>query len=175
MRSPRPWLLCLVGLAAGLFWCPGAWAQAPTTSAPTTPALTALNGAPFALHSYRGRVVLVNVWATWCAPCRQEMPALNRLYGQLDRDHATIVGVAADDRAAVKRFVDKLGIGYPIAAGNPDQVFAWTVSLGNVAEGLPFSVLLDAGGKVRWIHAGGGLTEALARRHIDALLAHPRS
>jgi thiol-disulfide isomerase/thioredoxin len=122
--------------------------------AAAAPALIGLNGASTDLRRYRGRVILLNFWATWCAPCRQEMPALDRLSGQLDPRRAVIVGVAADERALVAPFVAKLGIHYPIAVGDPDQMFAWTASLGNVTEGLPFSVLLDGGGNVRWIQSG---------------------
>jgi thiol-disulfide isomerase/thioredoxin len=118
------------------------------------PTLTDLNGVSTDLRPYRGRIVLLNFWATWCAPCRQEMPALDRLSGQLDPRQEAIVGVAADDRTLVAPFIARLGIHYPIVVGNPDQVFAWTASLGNVTEGLPFSVLLDTRGNVRWIQSG---------------------
>jgi hypothetical protein len=56
--------------------------------------------------------------------------------------------------------VQKLKIAYPIATGDPDRLFAWTAKLGNVSEGLPFSVLLDASGNVRWVKSGGRLTTA---------------
>ena len=135
-----------------------------STPAPTAPALTDLKGAATDLSRYRGRVVLLNFWATWCAPCRQEMPALDRLYRQLDPARAVIIGVAADERAMVAPFVARLGIHYPIAVGNPDQVFAWTTALGNVTQGLPFSVLLDTRGRARWIQSGTVTVADVTRR-----------
>jgi thiol-disulfide isomerase/thioredoxin len=156
-------------LCLALVWASHATAAAQPAKAP---ALTDLRGAAFDLQALRGRVVLVNFWATWCAPCRREMPELNRLSGQLDPRDALIIGVAADEPAPVKAFVAKLGIHYPIATGNPDQIFGWTASLGNVTEGLPFSILMDQRGQIRWAHNGGGLTVITVKHRIDGLLAN---
>jgi len=160
-----PWKCILLALA--LAPAPPVNAALAPALVPTAPALIDLKGAATDLSRYRGRVVLLNFWATWCAPCRQEMPALDRLYGQL-HSRAVIVGVAADDRAMVAPFVGRLGIHYPIAVGNPDQVFAWTAALGNVTQGLPFSVLLDTQGQVRWIQSGT-VTIADVKRRIEQL------
>jgi thiol-disulfide isomerase/thioredoxin len=135
------------------------------------PALLDLKGHPTSLAVYKGRIVIVNFWATWCAPCREEMPELNRLFGHIDKRQVAVVGIAADEPAAVHAFVTKLGIQYPIAIGDADQVFAWSTSLGNTTEGLPFSILLDGTGKVRWIKSGGRLTAPEVTRAIDKLLA----
>jgi thiol-disulfide isomerase/thioredoxin len=134
------------------------------------PPLRDLAGHSVSLATYRGRIVLVNFWATWCGPCRQEMPELNRLSSRLDPKQAGILGIAADNPVAVQAFVAKLGIHYAIATGDADQLFAWSAGLGNVSEGLPFTVLLDRSGKVRWIKSGGGLTAAEALTAINHLL-----
>jgi peroxiredoxin len=99
------------------------------------------------------------------------MPELNRLFGHIDTRRVAIVGIAADEPADVRAFVARLGINYPIATGDPDQVFAWSAHMGNTTEGLPFSILLDGDGKVRWIKSGGRLTAAEATAAIDKLLA----
>jgi peroxiredoxin len=99
------------------------------------------------------------------------MPELNRLYGQLDHAHTTVIGIAADDQLAVRNFVTRLGFHYPIVTGNPDRLLAWRASLGNFSEELPFSVLLDGSGAIRWVHSGGGLTAVAVRRHMRGLLA----
>jgi peroxiredoxin len=103
------------------------------------------------------------------------MPELNRLYAHVDKRQIAVVGVAADEPADVKAFVAKLGIHYPIATGDPDQLFAWSAKLGNANEGLPFSVLLDATGKVRWTKSGGRLTAAEVSAVIDNLLAKDKT
>ena len=138
------------------------------------PALTDLKNQVVKLESYRSRVVLVNFWATWCAPCRQEMPELDQLATRYAQKKFTVLGVAADEPADVKTFVGKLGIHYPIAVGDPDQVFAWSARLGNQSEGLPFSILLDGSGKVRWSKSGGRISVAELQPVIDKLLVEKK-
>jgi len=138
------------------------------------PPLRDLAGHPVSLAAYRRRVVLVNFWATWCGPCRQEMPQLNQLSSRLDPKQAAVLGIAADDPAAVQAFVAKLGIKYAIATGDADQLFAWSAGLGNASEGLPFTVLLDRSGEILWTKSGGGLTAAEALTAINHLLAPAR-
>jgi thiol-disulfide isomerase/thioredoxin len=135
----------------------------------SVPVLTDLNGAPVKLDAYRGRVVLLNFWATWCAPCRKEMPELEKLNRTLDNRQAIVVGVAADELPGVKAFVARLGVKYPNLAGDADSIFRWTGSLGNQAMGLPFSVLLDRDGNVRWKKSGGTVTVAEATAQIRKL------
>lgn len=137
----------------------------------TLPALRTPAGATRTLAEYRGRVVLLNFWATWCAPCREEMPDLDRVHAKLDPRQAAIVGIAADEVADVQAFLGKLKVQYPILVGSPDPVYAWSAQLGNQAMGLPFSVLLDRQGKVRWMKSGGRLTEAEVQAEIRKLLA----
>lgn len=134
------------------------------------PALKTPAGAAQTLAAYRGRVVLLNFWATWCAPCREEMPELNRVDAALDHRRAAVVGIAADEVADVQAFLGKLKVQYPILVGAPDPVFAWSARLGNQAMGLPFSVLLDRQGKVRWMKSGGRLTQAEVQAEMARLL-----
>lgn len=122
------------------------------------PSLQNLQGHSTTLAAYKGQILLINFWATWCAPCRAEMPELNQLFTRVDRRKLAIVGIAADEPAAVRAFVSRLGIRYPIAIGDADQVFAWSETLGNTSQGLPFSVLLDGDGRARWTKSGGRLT-----------------
>jgi thiol-disulfide isomerase/thioredoxin len=155
-------MVALVALHAAVV----AEAAAPTDAYSDAPRLTDATGRVSSLSTYRGRVVLLNFWATWCVPCLKEMPDLNRVYAVLDPKRAVVVGVAADNVPEVAAFVARLGIRYPIYAGDPDKVFMWSARLGNAAEGLPYSVLLDAAGQVRWSKSGGRITEQEARDAI---------
>lgn len=102
---------------------------------------------------FSGKAVLLNFWATWCSPCREEMPMLM----DLQRDNASkgfqVVGIALDDTQAVKRFVQSYGIDYPILVGEAD-VFNTSAAYGNQEGVLPFSVLIDKKGIIRWQYAG---------------------
>ena len=118
------------------------------------PALTLLDGNDATLDDYAGRYVLLNFWATWCGPCRKEMPELSHLAERLDPDKALVLGVAADELAGVAAFVDEVPVAYPIAVGDPDQLFMWSAELGNFVQGLPFSVLLDGSGEAVWVKMG---------------------
>ena len=160
----KPLRIVMVGLS--MLALNTAWAADPRLLGP--------KGEAIELASYKGKVVLVNFWATWCAPCRVEMPELNQLSKQLDPRRAMVIGIAADEPADVKAFVAKLGITYLIATGDPDQLFAWSARLGNTSEGLPFSLLLDATGKVVWTKAGGRLEIKEVVPLIDKVLAQTK-
>jgi len=113
---------------------------------------------------FAGRAMLVNFWATWCAPCRREMPVLQAA-GERHGDALAIVGIALDDPEPVERFVDELSIGYTILVGQ-DEVLDAQSAWGNDAGAMPYTVLVDAEGSVRWLHYGevteDQLNEALA-------------
>jgi len=108
--------------------------------------VTTLDGARLTPESLRGSVVLVNVWATWCGPCRAEMPLLERMY-ERHRDEGFVILGLSVDRApaeAVRAFARQRGVTYPIAVVGPDGVSAF----GGV-HGYPTSFLIDRGGVVR--------------------------
>ncbi|MFP4208196.1 MAG: TlpA family protein disulfide reductase [Wenzhouxiangella sp.] len=111
-----------------------------------------LDGAWIDAEDFEGRLLLVNFWATWCAPCRREMPALQAASDRHGDDLA-VVGLAIDDMAAVQDFVAELGVDYPIAAGNAD-VMTTQRAWGNAAGALPYTVLVDRDGIIRWQHLG---------------------
>lgn len=110
--------------------------------------LPALDGGPVALPgAYAGRPLLINVWATWCGPCIAEMPELDRYAATQGANGVQVVGIALDDAAAVRAFLQRVPVGYPIlldVAGPADS----SVRLGNPKGVLPYSVLLDADGRL---------------------------
>ena len=118
------------------------------------PALTLLDGNEASLDDYAGRHVLLNFWATWCGPCRKEMPELSHLAERLDPGKAIVLDVAADEMDGVAAFVDEVPVAYPIVVGDPDELFMWSDELGNFVQGLPFSVLLDENGEAVWVKMG---------------------
>lgn len=104
------------------------------------------NSKPISLPSLRGQVTVVNFWATWCSPCRDEMPMLDKLARQLGPRGLTVVGVALDNKADVLPFVKQLKISYPIWLGDADTINLMR-SAGNLSGGLPYTVVLDRNGK----------------------------
>jgi cytochrome c biogenesis protein CcmG, thiol:disulfide interchange protein DsbE len=133
-------------------------------------AVTTLDGAPLTADSLRGRVVLVNFWATWCLPCRAEMPLLERMYAR-HRDRGFVVlGLSVDrgDLAAVRAFLRARGVTYPVAVVGGDVQRAF----GGV-RGYPTSILIDRAGVVRHTVIGP-LAAASLEPAVRRLLAEPR-
>jgi thiol-disulfide isomerase/thioredoxin len=105
-------------------------------------------GAKLAMASLQGKPLLLNFWATWCAPCIEEMPMLDAFYRQHAGKGWQIVGLAIDQPSAVRKFLDRLPVSFPIGLAGFGGT-ELTRSLGNMAGGLPFSVVFDADGRVR--------------------------
>lgn len=141
------------------------WAEEPR-DAPPYSAVT-LAGDSMALADLQGSPVLLNVWATWCAPCRQEIPELQALHEQHADEGLRVVGVSVDTRSAlddVHAFVDEFGMTYEIWL-DPDQDALSTFN----GMGVPLTVLVGPDGRIRWEHLGvlerndPELREAIAR------------
>ena len=96
---------------------------------------------------YAGRPMLVNVWASWCAPCLQEMPELQRFAAQHAANGVQVVGIALDDADAVDAFLRRVPVSYPILLDTPGPADAG-VRLGNPKGVLPYSVLVSADGRL---------------------------
>lgn len=114
------------------------------------PAMTLpdLDGHPVALPAaYAGRPLLINVWASWCRPCLQEMPELQRFAAEQGANGVQVVGIALDDAAAVRAFLQRVPVSYPILLETPGPADAG-VRLGNPKGVLPYSVLVSADGRL---------------------------
>ncbi|TMH09817.1 MAG: TlpA family protein disulfide reductase [Betaproteobacteria bacterium] len=124
-------------------------AVAPATAAPDF-TLRTMGGPNLRLQEQRGRVVLINFWATWCGPCRQEMPHLNRLYEKYRASGFVLLGVNVDDdkRNAVD-VAAKLGLKFPVLL-DTDKKVSRLYELST----MPSTVLIDRDGRVRAIHRG---------------------
>ena len=130
--------------------------------------LTGLDGKPVTLAGYKEKVILLNFWATWCGPCRAEIPDLVELQNKY-RDHLQIIGLVVDDddRDAIKKFVAEFAINYPVALATNDL----RLQYGGIPA-LPTSFVLNAEGRVVQKHEG--LRDPLLyETEIRALLGLP--
>ncbi len=182
----RQWLLifalALAGGVAGVLagrWLGGNMPAGEPERAPVTrpapeerarPAfeLPGLDGNTHHVSQWDGRVLLLNFWATWCAPCREEMPMLDELQDEYGERGFQVVGVALDNPGDVQAFTEKLGIGYPILVDNAagDDLAR---RYGNTQGVLPYSVLIDRDGTIREYLYGVLEKESMERR-LEALL-----
>ena len=133
------------------------------TAAPPTRGTT-LVGQAFDLASWRGHVVVVNVWATWCPPCREETPLFVELQDEYAAKGVQFVGLAIDDKQAVIDFTDSYGVAYPVLLGDLEAM-AVSKQLGNRFQGLPFTLIVAPGGQIAVRHFGG-----IKREQIEPVL-----
>jgi peroxiredoxin len=119
------------------------------------------------LQEQRGRVVMVNFWATWCGPCRQEMPQLSRLYDKYRSTGFTLLGVSVDDDARhASDVASRLGLNFPVLLDS-DKAVSKAYDLST----MPTTYLIDRDGRVRYIHKGYVVgTEEAYEREIRELL-----
>lgn len=105
------------------------------------------DGAALAMQSFEGKPLLLNFWATWCPPCVEEMPLLDSFYRENKSKSWQVLGVAVDQPSAVRRFMQKTPVSYPIGMAGMGGT-ELSKSLGNLAGGLPFTVVVHPNGNV---------------------------
>ncbi len=172
-------LLGIGALAGGLFVgrrfaANGPQVQEPKTASRASEALFALtlpdaNGVATSLARWKGSALVVNFWATWCAPCVAEMPDLQQLRDQYAPRGAEILGIGIDNAQAIAEFGKRLGITYPLLVGGYGAT-ELARQFGNANGGLPFTVVLDRAGAVRSTQIGRIRAENL-RSIIETALA----
>jgi thiol-disulfide isomerase/thioredoxin len=132
--------------------------DAPATAAGPIPdllpdfELATREGPPRRLSSFSDPVLIVNFWATWCAPCRREIPLLNSLQREFAASGVEVIGVAVDFREDVLAYADRIGIGYPLLIGEEDGLAAAQAFGMNLV--LPFTVFADAGRRIVALKVG---------------------
>ena len=129
--------------------------------------LTGLQGKPVSLSAYRGKVILLNFWASWCAPCQDEIPTFEQWQHTYGPGKFQVIGISMDDGAAqAAAAVKKLHVAYPVAVGD-----AHIGELYGGIYGLPITLLIDREGRIRARYAGNSDLKAM-HVEIDRLLAH---
>jgi thiol-disulfide isomerase/thioredoxin len=169
---PRFWLialpLALAALAAGIWFARGHYAPRSADAA----ALAALHQASYpapqgrqhALAQWSGKLRVVNFWASWCAPCREEMPDFDELARQYRNQGVEFIGIAVDTPANVQAFLQKHPVSYPVLIGE-GGAHGLARALGNTSGALPYTLMLDAEGRIVMHHLG-----RLPRATLDAAL-----
>jgi cytochrome c biogenesis protein CcmG, thiol:disulfide interchange protein DsbE len=144
----------------------GAWKQGQTGLAPDF-TLPQLDGQTLRLSSYRGRVVLLDFWATWCVPCREQIPHFIELQDKYRADGFEIIGVSMDDGPEpVRSFSQEFHMNYPVVMGN-----AKIGELYGGVLGLPIAFLLDRDGQVHAKHIGATKPEIIEKEVVALLQA----
>lgn len=141
--------LVAAALLAASFTAPPADAVSVQQQAPdfTLPTLTRGN---LRLEEYRGQVVLINFWASWCGPCRQEMPVLDALHQRYEDAGFAVLGINVEGEVApAQKIVDKTNVTFPVLIDEGQEV-SETYSL----EAMPSTVVVDRDGNIRYIHRG---------------------
>jgi peroxiredoxin len=174
MKRSRTWLVVAVALAAlfaGLLVAiqrtspnaPGASAEAFFTHT-----FKDLDGEPRAMAEWQGQLVVVNFWATWCPPCVEEMPDLQRVHDEYRGRGVAVVGLGIDNPSALKRFRDEHRLSLPLfAAGAAGSELG--KALGNTSGALPYTLLIDRKGRIVRARLGQ-IRPAELRGWLDAQL-----
>lgn len=180
-RTKRWEMLMMVSLAAGILWTvasrvPSA-VGAPLSTAPSPHegflapdfTLDTLDGSKVTLSELRGKVVVINFWATWCLPCRVETPALEKSYEQYRDLGMVILGVNLTNQdliSEVNAFVQEFKLTYPILLDNDGRVSSTLYQV----RGLPTTFFINREGVIRTVLVGGPMSETFIRSKIEALL-----
>lgn len=127
-----------------------------------------LEGRPRSSEEWQGKVLVVNFWATWCSPCRREIPLLIETQEKYAEKGLQFIGIAIDDADTVKDFSDVYGINFPVLIGSNDAIDLAN-KMGNRFNTLPFTAVYDAEGNSSYVHAGEITKETLADRVLPLL------
>ena len=142
----------------------------PVTASDALFALTLpdLENKPQSLNQWRGKVLVVNFWATWCAPCREEIPIFVKLQEKYRLQGLQFIGISIDQADKTSEFARNFGINYPSLIGTFDTIEI-SRQAGNKVQALPYTVILDRKGKIVATELGG-LTQEKLEARVNSLL-----
>ncbi|MEO7917413.1 MAG: TlpA disulfide reductase family protein [Dokdonella sp.] len=153
-------VLALTSAAVGLL--ASRWMQAPPQNVAIERGVTTLQigdrrdddtlpdraGTRTSLTQWDGKLILVNFWASWCGPCREEMPLLDSIRKRHGSKGLEVVGIATEDAPAANRFLEQFPVSYPILINDPATSPDWSIRYGNTRNVLPYSVLIGRDGRI---------------------------
>ena len=159
----------VIALIFGLILIAGLTLWQKTTSEDQLPtfSLQTLDGKPWQPEDYREHVLIINFWATWCPPCRKEMPLFVDLQREFEERKVTFVGIAIDNPESVRSYVENNGINFPILLGDPGGS-ELSQKLGNEMVGLPYTVIVARDGTIHTRHIGA-INEAQLKPLLEQL------
>jgi peroxiredoxin len=150
----RTWIYAAVGASAAALGASAAWWRLRPNAQPDeawqalwSQEFEAPNGSKLAMRDFKGQKLLLNFWATWCPPCVQEMPMLDRFYRENHAKGWQVLAIAADKADAVRKFAQEKNLQLPLAIAN-SAALDWSRRLGNTGGGLPYTVVLGADGRI---------------------------
>jgi peroxiredoxin len=126
------------------------------------------NGTPQALNQWQGKTIVLNFWATWCPPCREEMPELSALNTEYQDKNVIVIGIALDDVKLIKTFTEEHQISYPLLAAE-DTGANLAFQLGNNKSALPYTVIIKPDGTIAQTYFGR-ISKALLEQALLQLL-----
>jgi thiol-disulfide isomerase/thioredoxin len=130
--------------------------------------LSDLNQQPQSLQQWSGKTIVINFWATWCEPCKEEMPMLSQIQKDVANQQVQFVGIGVDDAKELQNWIKKSPTSYPILVGN-DSTLELTRALGNEQQGIPFTLIISPTGNVIYKKLGKvkqeDIMKALATTH----------
>lgn len=124
-----------------------------------------IQGKPQAIAQWKGKVLVVNFWATWCEPCRKEIPEFMEMQDHFRDKGVVFVGIAMDQKDRVASYSKEMGINYPVLVGDM-EVLTLAGTVGNLQGALPYTVIIDSNGKIISTHFG-----RLRREKMEPILA----
>jgi len=169
-------ILALLLIATGVYslvsrWQHGGFSEdhpAASTSRFFAVILPDVNGSMQPMSELRGQILVVNFWATWCPPCREEMPELSELQALYKKEGLVVVGIAAEDQESVNQFAREAPVGYPLFAADT-EAGPLSYSLGNHRSVLPYTVVIDRDGHIVKSYFGR-ITRHLLEQSVKPLL-----
>lgn len=157
-------LMVAMLLGVGAIYLASNWHSDPSTDATAAPSLSPgvlystsfpdLAGRSRSLGEWQGKIMVLNLWATWCGPCREEIPMIVKFHEKYRERGLIFIGLALDDKIPVEKFAKELKINYPILLGEAD-LGEFARRLGNSKGLLPYTVIIDRTGKILMTRLGG--------------------